>query len=300
MKNRKPVLYVMCGIPASGKTTQAVKIANEKENTSVVSSDMIRQKYFGDINDQTHNKEVFTILYKQVNKLLKEGNNVVLDATNITIKMRKQIFNSVKVPCYKHCIVMTTTYMGCRLRDIKRDRTVGREVIKKFFKSFQIPFYEEGWDKIELHYDIEHEFNPMEYFDRMRDFNQLNHWHKYTLDIHCARTTMYLEMNYDLHMTDDLYFAAMLHDYGKLLTQTIDDRLEAHYYNHANAGAYYLMSFGLDNLNTLFYINYHMLHYSWHNEKTKRRYKKLFGDEKYNRLIVLSEADRYGSGTEEK
>lgn len=60
-------LYMMIGLPASGKSTIAKELS-ESEDAVIVSSDEIR-KEFGDINDQSQNTKVF----EEVEKRLKQN-----------------------------------------------------------------------------------------------------------------------------------------------------------------------------------------------------------------------------------
>ena len=85
----KPKLIVMVGLQASGKSTRANELA-KSYNATVVSSDCIRSQ-----NKELDNDKVFKYLYSQVNEYLSMGLNVIIDATNITIKARKQIFNNL-------------------------------------------------------------------------------------------------------------------------------------------------------------------------------------------------------------
>lgn len=60
-------LYMMIGLPASGKSTIAKEIS-ESEGAVIVSSDEIR-KEFGDVNDQSQNVKVF----KEAERRLKQN-----------------------------------------------------------------------------------------------------------------------------------------------------------------------------------------------------------------------------------
>ena len=60
-------LYMMIGLPASGKSTIAKEIA-KSEDAIIVSSDEIRRE-FGDVNDQSQNEKVF----EEVEKRLKQN-----------------------------------------------------------------------------------------------------------------------------------------------------------------------------------------------------------------------------------
>ena len=97
---------------------------------------------------------------------------------------------------------------------------------------------------------------------------------------------------------------ALYHDIGKMYTQSFDDDNIAHYYSHANVGAYlYVLNmFGTANeryiINNAFVINYHMRPFTWTEDKTREKYRKIFGDEKYNVLMLLNDCDKKGSRDE--
>ncbi len=76
-----PTLIVMRGIPGSGKTRFAQKLAHAWQ-AIYVSSDLIRFELTGDENDQTRNSEVFPLLSARVRNGLGRGYDVVVDATN--------------------------------------------------------------------------------------------------------------------------------------------------------------------------------------------------------------------------
>lgn len=60
-------LYMMIGLPASGKSTIAKELS-KSEDAVIVSSDEIRRE-LGDINDQSQNTKVF----EEVEKRLKQN-----------------------------------------------------------------------------------------------------------------------------------------------------------------------------------------------------------------------------------
>lgn len=61
----KPTLWVMCGLSGSGKSSVAKQLAQEHENTVIVSSDLVREELTGDYENQDHNEEVFQIFHKK-------------------------------------------------------------------------------------------------------------------------------------------------------------------------------------------------------------------------------------------
>ena len=79
---------MMVGLPGSGKSTYAKQLS-EETNAVICSSDTIREELYGDENSQDNNDEVFKILHSRIKENLKNGKNVIYDATNINSKRRK-------------------------------------------------------------------------------------------------------------------------------------------------------------------------------------------------------------------
>lgn len=208
---------------------------------------------------------------------------------------------------------MNTPIKECIKRDKKRERSVGVDVINKFYQSYQHPQKFEGFDEIIIdNLNIEDNRSVIHFRDLMEDFNQHNPHHKYSLDEHCKK----LADNYgsdDAVLGNIKYIAGLFHDVGKLYTQRFDEKGIAHYYNHDSVGAYELIShldlwfwiysniIDLDGLNEiLFYVNYHMrAHKDFLNPKAEKKYRKLFGDERFDSLIEFAENDKKASGTYE-
>ena len=106
-------LYILIGIPCSGKTSYANKHFN-KPNTVVVSSDEIRKDLMGiyEYYEKT-NKLVFDNAKCMIKEGLSKGFNVVFDATNTNSKNRKPILKIAKeIGCETTAIVLLT--LRCR------------------------------------------------------------------------------------------------------------------------------------------------------------------------------------------
>lgn len=287
--------YILCGIPGSGKSTWAVK-NQSKYNFKIFSSDEYRKNLLGNINDQSKNGLVFERLYSDIVEYLKEGKNCCLDATNMTIKNRKFALDKLtNIECEKVCILFATPQEIALANNELRDRKVPSEVIDKMISSFEIPFTEEGFDRVEIvDWDCEHVYY-MEEISKMRGVNQDNPHHKLHLDKHCLKC--FFEV-YDAFPDDyDLQVAALGHDVGKLYTRTYNaNKHLSNYYNHENVGAYKALFLeyptGVNRENVCFYINYHMYPYMFEKMKPQKAamYKSIFGN-RLEKLMVLHEAD---------
>ena len=137
---------IMIGLPGSGKDFYIG--LNKKPDDVVISSDDIRAE-LGDVNDQTKNKLVFKIFYDRYEQALKTGKDIWVNATNVSVKNRSQAICIAKKYNYEiSAIVLTVPIETCVERDKNRDRTVGENVIKKFYSRIEPVSFEEGFDNI--------------------------------------------------------------------------------------------------------------------------------------------------------
>lgn len=312
MSERKPRLTLLCGLSASGKSHYTSVAAIDRGNGVVtLSTDAIRESICGNVEDQSKNGEVFKTFHSLIVKYLKSGIDVVAEATNITTKSRRAILNVVKsIDCEKVCVVIVKPIDECKKDNINRKHPVPDYVIDKQAKRFQIPFREEGWDRIEFidHIDdkqgyiaeIENTWVPEEY----NNFDQKNPYHIESLGKHMTDAYDFVK-NHGLHKDKDyaMIMATKYHDMGKLYTQTFDEDGVAHYYRHENIGAYMMLVYEVANRSSLFmncnvgdiafYINYHMLPFQWkpNNTKLETKWAKRFGSKKYHNLWDMHVAD---------
>ena len=322
MDNRQ-TLIIITGIPGSGKSTIAKRLRDgeiegfeylNSNNTEILSSDECRKQLLGDEKDQSDNKRVFDFLKMKMVGFIKTGYNVVIDATNINMKERRGYLDLVKrYDLRKVAYVVNEPFDRCEERAAKREeRPLPKEVLFKIMSRFQCPQPFEGLEVIFHYKQISEDDVRKSYalsfsyiyeiqsamFENMyarMNVSQDNLHHKYTINEHCGRTASRFSSEYNL------WLAARLHDIGKVFTRTYDENGVAHYYGHDNVGAYYICSHipeiffnqnKRDILFTIFLINYHMLPFSIKEEKTEKKYKELFGEEWYNKLLLLHKADK--------
>lgn len=310
----KPKLYILIGISASGKSTIAkqmqLNILSQNMNCVIVSSDDIRQEICeGGVSDQSKNEEVFKIFHRRIRENLLKGNNVIADATNITMRSRRAIFNAIRgIDCRKIGYIIVKRIEDC-IKDNKNDDRVAvpDEVIYKQIKKFQICFYNEGFDDIIIEDLIDYSLSDQPYvakdmnrYRQMLKFDQKTPYHNQTLGEHCNFVNV--EFN-KYHYPEYYEFAARQHDIGKLYTQTFDENGIAHYLGHENYGAYLLLTDYIDLLyeekyttdeilDILFLVNYHMLPMNWNTDKAREKWRNIFGDYRYQLLVDFNKCDK--------
>lgn len=146
----KVYFLMLVGLPASGKSTKCKELA-EKYNATIFSSDELRIEMFGDVNDQTHNQELFVELHKRIKNCLSNGKSAIYDACSINYKRRMAFLSELKnIPCEKICVVMATPFTVCKMRNEVRERKVPVHVIMRMYKNFNIPYWYEGGTTFKL------------------------------------------------------------------------------------------------------------------------------------------------------
>ena len=302
-------IIMMIGLSGSGKSFTAEKLSKEFNSYEIISSDKIREELFHNVNEQKFNNKVFEKFHNNMREAYNNSHDVILDATNLSRKDRRQSlsiiksFKNVKVIAY----IMNIPTAECINNDLKRDRTVGEKVIYHQRAKFEIPCFEEGFDKIMFnrsHALYDQNLDDIE--SDMYNFNIDNSHHKENnLWVHCQKVLNDIPLRKE---TAAIKYAAKFHDYGDIFTKNIDEKGEAHYYQHHNVGTYEIMChYGyplisiyeknsgksdLFRLDTLYYINYHMEPFHWDNSgKAKAKFEQRYGKKRTDNLQLLHEAD---------
>jgi len=298
-------LIMMVGLPASGKSFVAEQLAL-KENAVIHSSDSLRQELFGDVNIQDKNGELFIELHNRIKRDLKEGKNVIYDATNLNYKKRKGFLEELKkINVHKQCIFVATPYEKCIEQNKVREKKVPEHVIRRMYLSTNIPQYYEGWSDIDIVWNIDgYNFDANLLFNGENGLNKIdqdNPHHTLTIGKHCLKCFQICEQLLD---DFELNMAAMYHDIGKRFTKAFknskgEDTETAHYYQHHLVSAYdSLFIFnkqGFDKnmiLRISNYIQWHMQPFFIQSDKARNKFINLVGQEFYDKLMILHDADK--------
>lgn len=128
-------LYVMCGVPGSGKTTYSKQMA-EEHNLMRFSFDEMRCFRLAEF-------------MRPALKAIREEKNVILDSTNLRANVRAKILKAVEdIPCKKIAVYMNTPLEECIWRNANREARLEDCIIESTYRSLQPPTLDEGWDEV--------------------------------------------------------------------------------------------------------------------------------------------------------
>lgn len=314
------IFTMLIGLPGSGKSYYANEYIKTRSGTVVISSDDIRQELWGDANDQQNPSQVFDEMFNRTVAAMKKGTNVIYDATNLVAKTRKTTLARLRQALDQDFVavadVIVCSLSECKRRQGERDRKVPNEVIDRMVRQFQTPWYNEGWDTINVISCGKQQNIDREHW-RMLGESHDNHHHSRTLEMHCAAVEGEMKDRLsDLTVFSEygqkmMVEAAYQHDLGKHKTKAFKDSKgnptdEAHYYSHDNVGAYLWLSGDKQNewtkegfLLIAVLIQWHMQPYFLRDKNGDYRTnfrdwcdRKGFDLMFYESICILHEADR--------
>ncbi|MDD2430935.1 MAG: ATP-binding protein [Firmicutes bacterium] len=145
----KTTLYLLCGLPASGKTSLC-----KLRQGRVITADIIRKGIVGNLGDSAHDQFVWDIACRAAGYFL-QFSDVYYDATNST-RLRRQPFIEKAKTLEKDvvCVWVNTSLDVCIKQNQKRassslETPLPNWVIENVASVFEPPSIDEGFLKIE-------------------------------------------------------------------------------------------------------------------------------------------------------
>ena len=162
-------LYILVGVPASGKSTISKHLISE--SCTVYSTDAIRCELFGDekltYTDEWLKKNgyngsddhlekydyanitIYRMFFERINKSLNEGLDVIADATNISKYSRSRLIKACGENASEiHAIVIATPLDTCIRQNIARGEKLTEKALRWIADDYEEPTPDEGFDSI--------------------------------------------------------------------------------------------------------------------------------------------------------
>ena len=148
-------LYMLIGMPASGKSTWFKNIVADKSSVTYLSTDQYIETYAA-VQGKTYNEVFDEYIETATNLMLLESeiashseNDVYFDQTNLTVKSRKK-----KLSWFPDHRKVAVVFNSCSpIEYINRlnsrvGKSIPQHVLKSMAASYQKPTLEEGFDQI--------------------------------------------------------------------------------------------------------------------------------------------------------
>jgi predicted kinase len=147
-------VYVMVGVPGSGKSTW-IKNQFWVDDCVIVSSDQLieaeaeRQgKTYNDVFKDYINTAI-SLMLDQVIAAREEGKDIIWDQTSVNVKSRRKKFKML--PDYEHIAVVFDTPSSDELAkrlDSRAGKSIPWEVVNSMIDTFEMPTEEEGYKEV--------------------------------------------------------------------------------------------------------------------------------------------------------
>lgn len=164
---RKNFLIILCGLPASGKSTfaqnfKSILEMNSNQEVMVIDPDKIRNELYSGTFDPRKENLVKKKNLTKIKKALKKGFIVISDDLNYYTSMRhdlKELAEKLKVPFY--IIYISTPVEQCIIWNDARGKLIPNSVIHNIYEKFDY-FNTYSWDKPFRTFNLSESDNPKE------------------------------------------------------------------------------------------------------------------------------------------
>jgi predicted kinase len=118
IERSKPRLFILAGIPGSGKSTWARTFFMPYQ---IISSDAIREeKWPGEPYDAGRNAEVFDVFHARLGDILDDGKDAVADATSLTYQARWKLSDLADYHGVEKHLIFFNNYLQALHRNVRR------------------------------------------------------------------------------------------------------------------------------------------------------------------------------------
>ena len=149
INGKQKALIIMVGPPASGKSTWSKQFAANNK-IERVSTDEIRAEIGSGEGDQSVSAAAFAIARQRVRNALTANKSVIIDATSVNRKARRDWINLGRGHnAFIVAVAFEVPKSELYKRDSQRERKVGTEIIDRFISKYERPSEDEV-DKVIL------------------------------------------------------------------------------------------------------------------------------------------------------
>lgn len=156
-----PVIHLMIGLPASGKSTFTEGLSQALRGSVILSTDnFIEEKaatYHSTYNEMwpKYIDAATKDLNHRFQAAIDNRNDIIVDRTNLTVKSRAKLLNRLNGDYHRiaHVFIVSDEELTKRLQArVITGKVVPQSVIDQMKKDYELPSLVEGFDEIQYHY----------------------------------------------------------------------------------------------------------------------------------------------------
>lgn len=147
-------IIMMVGMPCSGKSTFIEKFSNKFNDYVVISTDNIieaRAKEQGKTYNEIFKDEIKSAtkeMNEQLVQAIQNGDNIIWDQTNLTIKSRNSKLSNIPKDYQKVAMYVETDLETVKARNTRPGKIIPESVIDNMWSSIEVPSITEGFHAV--------------------------------------------------------------------------------------------------------------------------------------------------------
>ena len=147
--NFKNEITFLIGLPCSGKSTYVKQLLRKDYRLSVISRDDIlldlaETNNYDEAWNKVDQKEVDKLLNEELRDCLADGDNIVIDMTNLSRKGRNKFLSQIPKTYKKKCVLFCTGLDVIKDRNNNRkNKLISKDVYNRMVTSFSLPLYDQ-------------------------------------------------------------------------------------------------------------------------------------------------------------
>lgn len=157
MKNKKPFVIILSGVPMSGKSTW---IKNNYPDTLVISRDNIllevaKTEDYGFAYKNADHKKIDRLLLNTIIDASNDDKDVIIDMTNLTRKVRMRNLSYFSDKFHKKAVAFSLLAMDeyekrNDFRKTNENKYIPMSVLHSMISNYVLPTLDEGFDDITI------------------------------------------------------------------------------------------------------------------------------------------------------
>lgn len=137
-------MILVCGLPGSGKTTFARRLAKEI-GFDHIDIDEVYAKVNGDSKNRANKFEVWQEFFRLIHESQQAGHSVIVDTMALTAYNRREFVEWFPEFKEHHLVFIDAEYDTCLNNVSSRDRTIPAGVLWRYFNNIEWPRRESDW-----------------------------------------------------------------------------------------------------------------------------------------------------------